>query len=147
VVTVVAICITIFPARPGHSHLQGSLFRLRRQAAGPDPGSDDISEIVQHYLLYLIVLAGAGSGAGSFHQDQTGRDFWDKQRIRLPIFGVIATKSALPASRRTLASLGPQRRADSGSPANRVPDRRGQTPADGRYRHGKTIQSAALPQI
>src|SRR4029078_7882657 len=36
---------------------------------------------------------------------KTGREFWDRTRIRLPIFGVIAHKICLARFTRTLASL------------------------------------------
>ena len=65
-----------------------------------------ISEIVQHYLIYLIALAGlAVWGWLSYLKTKPGRDFWDKQRIKLPIFGPIAHKICLARFTRTLASL------------------------------------------
>jgi type IV pilus assembly protein PilC len=65
-----------------------------------------LSEIVQHYFLYLIVLAGAGVwGWLYFIKTPKGREFWDKQRIKLPIFGAIAHKICLARFTRTLSSL------------------------------------------
>src|SRR6516164_11417632 len=65
-----------------------------------------LSEIVQHYLLYLIVGAGLGVWGWLYYiKTKQGRDFWDKQRIKLPIFGAIAHKICLARFTRTLASL------------------------------------------
>ena len=66
----------------------------------------DLSEIVQNYLIYILVVAGAAVwGWFYFLKTKQGRDFWDKNRIRLPIFGAIAHKICLARFTRTLASL------------------------------------------
>jgi type IV pilus assembly protein PilC len=66
----------------------------------------NISKFVQKYIIFLLV-AGGGSVYGWFYFIKTpmGRHFWDKYRIRLPIFGVIAHKICLARFTRTLASL------------------------------------------
>ena len=57
--------------------------------------------------LDLILLAGGGWSMGwlYFIKTKKGRDFWDSQRIKLPIFGPIAHKICLARFTRTLASL------------------------------------------
>jgi type IV pilus assembly protein PilC len=65
-----------------------------------------LSEIVQHDLLYLVILAGFGVwGWLYFIKTKQGREFWDTQRIKLPVFGSIAHKICLARFTRTLASL------------------------------------------
>ena len=66
----------------------------------------DVSEFVQSYIVYLIfAAAGAVYGWISYLKTAKGREFWDKTRISLPIFGVIAHKICLARFTRTLASL------------------------------------------
>jgi type IV pilus assembly protein PilC len=73
---------------------------------GPTQVMLDISEVVRHYLLYLVVVAGLGVwGWLHFIKTKRGREFWDTQRIRLPVFGSIAHKICLARFTRTLASL------------------------------------------
>src|SRR5204862_437730 len=66
----------------------------------------NLSEFVKKYII-LIVLAMGGSVYGWFYfiKTKTGREFWDTQRIKLPVFGVIAHKICLARFTRTLASL------------------------------------------
>ena len=65
-----------------------------------------LSAVVREYLLYLIVfLGGAGYGWMTWLKGKQGREFWDRWRIQLPIFGVIAHKICLARFTRTLASL------------------------------------------
>ena len=65
-----------------------------------------LSELVKHYLLLMIVLAGAGVWTWLWWiKTKAGRDFWDKQRIKLPVFGSIAHKICLARFTRTLSSL------------------------------------------
>ena len=66
----------------------------------------DVSEFVQSYIVYIIfAAAGAVYGWISYLKTAKGREFWDKTRISLPIFGVIAHKICLARFTRTLASL------------------------------------------
>ena len=67
----------------------------------------DISDILKHYLILLIIGAGVGAVWGWFHFIKTkpGREFWDSRRIKLPIFGQIAHKICLARFTRTLSSL------------------------------------------
>ena len=66
----------------------------------------DVSEFVQSYIVYIMfAAAGAVYGWISYLKTAKGREFWDKTRISLPIFGVIAHKICLARFTRTLASL------------------------------------------
>lgn len=105
-VTVVAICITTFllvKVIPTFSEVyQGFGAKL----PGPTQFMLNLSSIVQHYLLLFIVLAGAGTwGWLYFIKTKVGREFWDKYRLRLPVFGPIAHKICLARFTRTLSSL------------------------------------------
>jgi type IV pilus assembly protein PilC len=65
-----------------------------------------VSKFVQHTLFYL--LPGAGLvvyGWFAYIKTKPGREFWDRTRIALPIFGSIAHKICLARFTRTLASL------------------------------------------
>lgn len=64
------------------------------------------SEFVQHSILYILPTMGAMVyGWFAYLKTKQGREFWDRTRIRLPIFGVIAHKICLARFTRTLASL------------------------------------------
>ena len=106
VVTVVAIVITIFLLVRVIPTFKEVYSGFGAKLPGPTEFMIGISEIVQHYLLYLIVLAGVGVwGWLYFIKTKQGREFWDSQRIKLPIFGPIAHKICLARFTRTLASL------------------------------------------
>jgi type IV pilus assembly protein PilC len=106
VVTVVAILITVFlliKVVPVFGEIFDS---FGAELPKPTQALIDLSNFVKKYFLFLLV-AGAGSVYGWFYFIKTpyGRHFWDKTRIRLPIFGVIAHKICLARFTRTLASL------------------------------------------
>ena len=106
VVTVVAILITIFllvKVVP----VFGEIFKsFNATLPAPTLCLVKISNIVKHYLVALVLLAGAAAyGWFYFIKTPVGRQFWDSRRIRLPIFGVIAHKICLARFTRTLASL------------------------------------------
>jgi type IV pilus assembly protein PilC len=106
VVTVVAIGITIFLLVRVIPTFKEVYSGFGAKLPGPTEFLITLSGIVQHYLLYLVVLAGAGIwGWLYFITTKQGRDFWDTQRIKLPIFGPIAHKICLARFTRTLASL------------------------------------------
>jgi type IV pilus assembly protein PilC len=106
IVTIVAIVITTFLLVRVIPTFKEVYSGFGAKLPAPTEVLITISEIVQHYLLYLIVLAGLGIW-GWLHYIKTkkGREFWDKHRIRLPIFGAIAHKICLARFTRTLASL------------------------------------------
>jgi type IV pilus assembly protein PilC len=106
VVTVVAILITIFlliKVVP----VFGEIFKsFGAELPGPTQFLITLSNVVKKYII-LILLAGGGAVYGwlYFIKTKVGREFWDAQRIRLPIFGSIAHKICLARFTRTLASL------------------------------------------
>jgi type IV pilus assembly protein PilC len=66
----------------------------------------NLSDFMRHYLLLVLIGLGATVyGCIYFIKTKAGRDFWDRHRIRLPIFGPIAHKICLVRFTRTLASL------------------------------------------
>jgi type IV pilus assembly protein PilC len=106
VVTVVAILITIFllvKVVP----VFGEIFKnFGAELPGPTQFLISLSDVVKKYII-LIILAGGGSVYAWLHfiKTKVGREFWDRNRIRLPIFGAIAHKICLARFTRTLASL------------------------------------------
>ena len=59
-----------------------------------------------HYLIFVLIGMGAlVYGWIYFIKTKTGRDFWDRNRIKMPVFGPIAHKICLVRFTRTLASL------------------------------------------
>ncbi len=106
VVTVVAILITIFllvKVVPVFGEIFSS---FDAKLPGPTLFLIQVSEVVKRYILLLLI--GGGGLVYSwlyFIKSKPGRQFWDSQRIRLPIFGSIAHKICLARFTRTLASL------------------------------------------
>jgi type IV pilus assembly protein PilC len=106
VVTIVAIVITIFLLVRVIPTFKEVYSGFGAKLPAPTEFMIGLSEIVQHHLIYLIVGAGLLVWGWLYYiKTKHGRDFWDKQRIRLPIFGVIAHKICLARFTRTLASL------------------------------------------
>jgi len=106
VVTVVAIVITIFLLVRVIPTFKEVYQGFGADLPGPTQILIDISDIVKHYLLVLIVLAGAAVWGWLYWiKTAPGREFWDRQRIKLPIFGPIAHKICLARFTRTLSSL------------------------------------------
>jgi type IV pilus assembly protein PilC len=106
VVTVVAIVITIFLLVRVIPTFKDVYSGFNAKLPAPTEFMIGLSEIVQHYLIYLIPLAGAGVwGWLHFIKTKQGREFWDGQRIKLPVFGPIAHKICLARFTRTLSSL------------------------------------------
>ncbi len=106
VVSIVAICITIFllvKVVPVFGEIFSS---FGAQLPAPTQYLVTISNIVKKYLLFLIVAGGAGVwGWLYFIKTPPGRQFWDARRIKLPVFGGLAHKICLARFTRTLASL------------------------------------------
>jgi type IV pilus assembly protein PilC len=106
VVTVVAIVITIFLLVRVIPTFKEIYQGFGAALPGPTMVMIGLSDLVKHYLLLLIILAGAGVWAWLYYiKTKPGREFWDKQRIKLPVFGQIAHKICLARFTRTLASL------------------------------------------
>jgi type IV pilus assembly protein PilC len=106
VVTVVAIGITIFllvKVVP----VFGDVYKgFGAKLPGPTQWLINFSNTVREYLLYIIpAVIGMVYGWLAYIKTKTGREFWDRTRIKLPIFGQIAHKICLARFTRTLASL------------------------------------------
>ena len=106
VVTFVAITITIFllvKVVP----VFGEIFSgFGAKLPAPTQYLIALSEWLQGNLLILIpAMALVIYGWLAYIKTKQGREFWDRTRIQLPIFGVIAHKICLARFTRTLASL------------------------------------------
>jgi type IV pilus assembly protein PilC len=106
VVTITAIGITIFllvRVVPVFGEIYSS---FGGKLPGPTLALLNLSHFVRDNLL--ILLAGGGGmvyGWFAFIKTKKGREFWDKIRIQLPIFGSIAHKICLARFTRTMSSL------------------------------------------
>jgi len=105
-VTIVAIGITIFllvKVVP----VFGEVYRgFGQKLPGPTLALLSISKAVQSYILYILpAVVGMIYGWLAYIKTKAGREFWDRTRIRLPIFGSIAHKICLARFTHTLASL------------------------------------------
>lgn len=105
-VTVIAIGITIFllvKVVP----VFGEIFSgFGAKLPGPTQWLINTSDFVKGNLL--IILGGGVAlvyGWLTYIKTKKGREFWDRNRIRLPVFGQIAHKIVLARVTRTLASL------------------------------------------
>ncbi|MEY4384991.1 MAG: hypothetical protein RLY20_274 [Verrucomicrobiota bacterium] len=66
----------------------------------------NLSKFVSHwFILIFLSMGGIVYGWLHFIKTKSGREFWDAQRIKLPIFGSIAHKICLARFTRTLSSL------------------------------------------
>jgi type IV pilus assembly protein PilC len=106
VVTFVAITITIFllvKVVP----VFGEIFSgFGAKLPAPTQFLISLSDWLKKNLLYLIPAAGLlVYGWMAYIKTKQGREFWDRTRIKLPIFGHIAHKICLARFTRTLASL------------------------------------------
>jgi len=105
-VTCVAIGITIFllvKVVP----VFGEIFSgFGAKLPGPTQWLINTSNFVKSNLIFIL-----GGGAAAVYgwltyiKTKKGREFWDRNRIRLPVFGQIAHKIVLARVTRTLASL------------------------------------------
>src|SRR5213594_362676 len=105
-VTVIAIGITIFllvKVVPVFGEVYKS---FGSKLPGPTQFLINFSNLVKQYLIYLMALAiGIAYAWFAWLKTKKGREFWDRTRIKLPIFGSIAHKICLARFTRTLASL------------------------------------------
>jgi len=105
-VTIVAIGITIFllvKVVPVFGEVYKS---FGSKLPGPTEFLINVSNLVKSYIIYLLALAiGLGYAWFAWLKTKKGREFWDRTRIKLPIFGSIAHKICLARFTRTLASL------------------------------------------
>ena len=105
-VTIVAISITIFllvKVVP----VFGDVYKgFGSKLPAPTQALINLSNFVQAYILYIVLGAGGLAYAWfAYLKTKNGREVWDRNRIRLPIFGHIAHKICLARFTRTLASL------------------------------------------
>jgi type IV pilus assembly protein PilC len=105
-VTIIAICITIF-LMVRVVPVFGEIYKgFGAELPGPTQALISLSNFIKAYLLYIIPLCGVlAYGWFAYIKTKPGREFWDRLRIKLPIFGVIAHKICLARFTRTLASL------------------------------------------
>ena len=106
VVTVVAIVITIFLLVKVIPTFKEVYSGFGAKLPGPTEFLITLSEFLQHYLFYCVIGVGLLIWGWLYYiKTKKGREFWDTQRIKLPIFGSIAHKICLARFTRTLASL------------------------------------------
>jgi len=106
IVTVVAVGITVFllvKVVP----VFGDVYKgFGSKLPAPTQALLNISNAVKEYILYILpAVAGIIYGWLAYIKTPSGREFWDRVRIKLPIFGQIAHKICLARFTRTLASL------------------------------------------
>jgi len=106
VVTFVAIGITIFLLVKVIPVFGEIYTGFGAKLPAPTQFLIDLSDMIKKYFI-LMILAGGGAIYGwlNYIKTKPGREFWDKNRIKLPIFGVIAHKICLARFTRTLSSL------------------------------------------
>jgi type IV pilus assembly protein PilC len=106
VVTVVAIGITIFllvKVVPVFSTIFAS---FNGKLPTPTLCLIAVSNFFQHWLLLILpAMVGAVYGWLHFIKTKPGREFWDKHRIRIPVFGNIAHSICLARFAHTFSSL------------------------------------------
>src|SRR5216110_3289262 len=105
-VTVIAIGITIFllvKVVPVFGEIYSG---FGAKLPAPTQFLISISNIIKGYILYILPgMAALVYGWFYYIKTKPGREFWDRTRIKLPIFGIIAHKICLARFTRTLASL------------------------------------------
>jgi type IV pilus assembly protein PilC len=105
-VTVVAIAITTFllvRVVPVFGEIYDG---FGAELPGPTKFLITLSDLIRNNLLYIGPALGLLIyGWFAYIKTKPGREFWDRTRIRLPIFGSIAHKICLARFARTLASL------------------------------------------
>lgn len=106
VVTFVAIAITIFLLVKVIPVFGEIYTGFGGKLPGPTQFLMSLSAFMKQNFIFIILAMGGGIyGWLAWIKTKKGREFWDKNRIRLPIFGVIAHKICLARFTRTLASL------------------------------------------
>lgn len=105
-VTIIAIGVTIFLLVRVVPVFADIFSGFGAKLPTPTLALINVSEFLQRWLFYLLPLAGVVVyGWFAFIKTKQGREFWDRTRIKLPIFGSIAHKICLARFTRTLASL------------------------------------------
>jgi type IV pilus assembly protein PilC len=105
-VTIIAIGITVFlliKVVPVFGEIYSG---FGAKLPAPTQFLINISDALKHYFLYIAPTLGLLIyGWFAYIKTRPGREFWDRLRIRMPIFGSIAHKLCLARFTRTLASL------------------------------------------
>ncbi len=105
-VTTIAIGITIFLLIKVVPVFAEVYRGFGSKLPGPTQALIDLSNFVKSYILYILpAMVGLVYGWLAYIKTKTGREFWDRSRLRMPIFGVIAHKICLARFTRTFASL------------------------------------------
>ena len=105
-VTVIAIAITVFLLVKVVPVFKDIFSGFGAELPAPTQILLNVSDFLRNHLLMLLaIIAVVIWGAFAFVKTKTGREFWDRNRIRLPIFGHIAHKICLARFTRTFASL------------------------------------------
>src|SRR6476661_6825270 len=106
VVTFVAISITIFLLIKVVPVFAEIFSGFGAKLPAPTQFLIDLSNVVKKYFVYIILaMGGSVYGWIAYIKTKKGREFWDRTRIKLPIFGHIAHKICVARFSRTLASL------------------------------------------
>ena len=106
VVTFVALLITWVLLRFVVPQFKDVYRDFGAQLPGPTQVLISISDFIGNYTFYLLpALVVAIYGWLAYIKTTNGREFWDRARLKLPIFGIIAHKICLARFTRTLASL------------------------------------------
>jgi type IV pilus assembly protein PilC len=106
VVTVVAISITIFLLMYVVPVFGEVFSGFGAALPGPTQFLIDLSKVMKKYFYYVFPsMALAIYGWFAYIKTKKGREFWDRTRIQLPIFGPLAHKICLARFTRTLSSL------------------------------------------
>ena len=105
-VTLVAIGITIFLLVKVIPVFKDVYSGFGAKLPAPTQVLMDLSDALRHYfIVFVVVTGGLVYGWLRYIKTKQGLEFWDKQRIKLPIFGPIAHKICLARFTRTLSSL------------------------------------------
>ena len=105
-VSVVAIGITIFLLVKVIPVFKDVYEGFGAKLPAPTQFLMDISDLLRHWLILVLLAAGGLVWLWlHFIKTKQGREFWDRQRLKLPVFGPIAHKICLARFTRTLASL------------------------------------------
>jgi type IV pilus assembly protein PilC len=106
VVTVIAIAITTFLLIRVVPVFGDIYAGFGAQLPGPTQFLIDFSKGLQKYFFYILPALGIlVYGWLAYIKTKPGREFWDRARIQMPLFGPIAHKICLARFTRTLASL------------------------------------------
>jgi type IV pilus assembly protein PilC len=105
-VTIIAISITIFLLVKVVPVFADVYKGFGHRLPGPTLFLINVSAIVKAYILIIVpAMIAMVYGWLAYIKTPSGREFWDRTRLKLPIFGSIAHKICLARFTRTLASL------------------------------------------